>query len=268
MSLNVIERLHRRCVSENPVPSRAIVDPNTMLEKISEWVEEDVAEGIVYALLEYYRSNCVKVTGFRASFVDSLVNNECFWPVVEWREGDDVEVIALFYVDVDTVPETCGWLMHRGEGITDGKVDGRRWRSTSTSWRVSEMSHLKSTFQGALHLLCILEWPVFDMLVLYCHYTPPDHSLETYCPRYVSLKWHRITRYAKHLYLLINGTEDLGASFDEATLELEKMSLRRGTCSCTRNPSYGLAFRDREGVQFWMSCYPRSLYPWSVNSRI
>jgi hypothetical protein len=232
MSVDVIERLHQRCVSVKPVPSREIIDPNTMLEKISKWVEDDVAEGMVYSLLEYCRFNCVKVTGFRASFVDSLVDNGCFWPVVEWGEGDEVEVIALFYVDVYTVPEACGWLMHRGEGITDGKANGRRWRSTSTSWKVSEMSQLKSMFQGALHLLCILEWPVLDMLVLYCHYTPPDHSLETYGPRYVSLNWRRITRYATHLYLLINGMKDLGASFDEAALELKKFSPRRGTYSC------------------------------------
>src|SRR5438045_1113274 len=105
MFLDVLQSVHQLCVSKKRVEFRANVNSEAMLEMVSRWVVPEVAEGIVHSLQDYYGSNDVQVTCFRASIVYSLIGDECFWPVVELREGDDTEVIAFFYVDDYAVPE-------------------------------------------------------------------------------------------------------------------------------------------------------------------
>jgi hypothetical protein len=107
------------------------------------------------------------MTGFRASVVHQLTGDEQAWPVLEWREGDDTEVVTIIDVEDEDKPETVSLLMHYGIGINNSP-GWNRWSRTSLVWNVTEMLVLKTLFQAAQHILGILELPKADATKLYC----------------------------------------------------------------------------------------------------
>lgn len=139
-----------------------------MYEKVSVWTTPEVSRKIVSSLQKHLSTTDAHVTRFRASIIYSMTNDECAWPVVEWTENDDTEVIAIFYIDEDAPSEACSWLMHYGVGILEDSKNGMRWENTYISWSVGDMDHLKSLFEAAQQLLGVLKWSVHDMLQLYC----------------------------------------------------------------------------------------------------
>ena len=144
---------------------------------ISAWVSPLQARRILLTLEQHFIQNNTCVTAFRASVVYSFTNETCSWPVIEWREGTDTETMAIFLLnDEGTV---CSWLMHYGYG-TNASEDGGRWRSTSISWCVGEIVHLKSLFEAAQHLLGILQWAPEDILNFYCNRDLGSGSEEQY----------------------------------------------------------------------------------------
>ena len=161
---SILRKLHLR-VSECPLPMQTPTGRNNMFAMISAWVSERKARRILDALDQHYRTNYSNVTAFRASIVYSLTNETCAWPVIEWREGTDTEVMVIFLLDDEGA--VCSWLMHYGYG-TNASGEGRRWTSTSISWCVGEIVHLKSLFEAAQHLLGVLQWPPEDILNFYC----------------------------------------------------------------------------------------------------
>src|SRR5204863_3343085 len=135
---------------------------------VAVWNTRKVTRRILSSLQRYFKATDTYVTRFRASVIFSLTNDDCAWPVVEWKQEDDTEVIAIFYIDETAPSDVCGWLMHSGTGIIEDSKEGMRWEKTSIMWRVVDMDHLKSLFEAAQHLLGILQWPTEDMLRLYC----------------------------------------------------------------------------------------------------
>ena len=144
---------------------------------ISSWVSESQARRILQTLEHRFQQNNAHVTAFRASVVYSFTNERCSFPVIEWREGMDTEVMAIFLLDDQGT--VCSWLMHYGYG-TNTSGDGGRWRSTSISWCVGEIMHLKSLFEAAQHLLGILQWKPEDILNFYCKRDLGSGSEEQY----------------------------------------------------------------------------------------
>jgi hypothetical protein len=178
--IDLLETLHSQVARKELPPTSEGFDPLTIQEMISQWTTHEAAKSITQSLAVYQQTTNAHMTGFRASTVYSFTNNEHSWPVVEWKEDDDTEVLAIF----DTEPHVvqtglCSWLMHHGVGINQGK-EPRRWKKTSISWSVLCISRLKVLFRAAQRLLEILEWPVLDAMRLYCTSSSEDCSSETY----------------------------------------------------------------------------------------
>lgn len=163
---STIQNLHLQ-VAQKPIPEGK-TDYQGMLEKVAVWNTPEVTNRILGSLMRYFKATETRVTRFRASIIFSLTNDDCAWPVVEWKEEDDTEAIAIFYVDETAPSDVCSWLMHYGRGILENSKECMRWEKTSITWSVGDMDHLKSLFKAAQHLLGILKWPTEDMLRLYC----------------------------------------------------------------------------------------------------
>lgn len=128
----------------------------------------DVAFSITDGLQRHYESTLAPITGLKVTVVYQFGDEGTSWPVVEWRQGDETDVVAIFKVEDATTP--CSYLMHRGVGCW--RTDGRRWRQSFLDWFVSSISHLKELFQAAQHIFGILQWSNADLLTLYCEKSP------------------------------------------------------------------------------------------------
>jgi hypothetical protein len=131
----------------------------------------------------HLQSTKAQMTALRATAAHPLVDDASSWPVVEWKEGDDIEVLAIFHVDEDVEePESCSWVTHTGVGPCEDDKTERRWKKSSVAWNVGHLGHLKTLFGAAQHILSFLEWSVADAFVLYCQSDPKDCSAEEYLP--------------------------------------------------------------------------------------
>lgn len=167
---SALEALHE-LVSSNPLDPIQ-TDLSAMVNEIAAFTTRDTAERIACS---FQQQGPVEISGFRASIIYSFTNDDCAWPVVEWREQSGTEVLAICYVEDDA--EVCSWLMHFGAG--EGS-DGKTWAKTWISWSVRNMGHLKSLFGAARHLLGVLGWSVDDMLKLYCRQDLEGTSMKEY----------------------------------------------------------------------------------------
>lgn len=206
---SILRKLHLR-VCAQPLPMETPTERENMLEMIVAWVSLTQARRILHALELYFHHHQSRVTAFRASIVYSFTNESCSWPVIEWREGADTEVMAIFLLDDEGA--VCSWLMHRGCGATEATEDGTRWKSTSVSWCVGEIRHLKSLFEAAQHLLGILQWTPEDILNFYCKTDLGSGSEE------------QMVRHATLLYIHLRQLERLNAKFEGISPVMEELS--------------------------------------------
>jgi hypothetical protein len=163
----VLEKLHVQ-LCQNALPE-ANIDVDTMIAEISRWTTLDVGRQITHCLQRQFETTNAQVTGFRANIIYSIGEEEFAWPVVEWKEGVDTEVIAIFYIDEESPSGVCSWLMHYGHGVVEDYSTNRtkRWKSATISWSVTDMDHLKSLFGAAQNLFGVLGWSTNDMIQLY-----------------------------------------------------------------------------------------------------
>jgi hypothetical protein len=94
--------------------------------------------------------------------------NYC-WMVLEWKESDNTDVLALYLIDEENEPGAYNWMIHRGRNGT----------TISTSWMVIQIGDLKRLFEGVQHILGILELPFVDAIKL-CSRKGTDTSEEAY----------------------------------------------------------------------------------------
>jgi hypothetical protein len=128
---------------------------------------------ILEYLQRYFRSGFRRVTGLRAAVV-TLFNDERRWPIVEWRENNDTEVLAIFKAMGPGRPYSC--LMHYGEGIA--WVERKRWRRSTLTWEVSAIEDLGDLIVVAQHILGTLYWSDEDIVNLYLKDCPENCSNE------------------------------------------------------------------------------------------
>ena len=83
--------------------------------------------------------------------------------LVEWKEDNNTDALAIFLIDDEMEPGVCNWLVHRARSRSDGS-----WNILSTSWSIAGVGHLKALFEGARHMLGILELPTLDVIYLCC----------------------------------------------------------------------------------------------------
>ena len=184
-----MNKLHRRIIKQT-LPEGP-VNYETILKAISAWTTSERTVTIAKSLWKHFETPGVHVTAFRVSILFAFLNDDRSWPVVEWKEGNDKELIALFHFDEKSRrPEVCSWLVHYGAGILSDPTDEARWTETSIAWGVTDMSHLKTLFGAVQHFLGILEWSPEVALNLYCAIEPTTCSQQEYClPDLISLTW-------------------------------------------------------------------------------
>lgn len=155
---------------EPPHPNRA-----TIIETLTPYVSDPELGPITGYLQTYFGTSWRRITGFRAGFVH-LLNDEKRWPVVEWREDHDTDVLAIFKVMGPGIP--CGCLMHYGEGIA--WLERTRWRRSALTWQVTEIGDLCDLFLVAQHSLGMLHWSNEDIVNLYVKDCPENCTDEQY----------------------------------------------------------------------------------------
>jgi len=129
------------------------LDSLTILETISEGIDHIKAIRIAEHLQAYFDSQDNHITGLRISLVETLS------PMIEWREGKDVDVLAFCKVPDGQGP--CSLLMHIGEGIRQPTI--RRWDRASIKWSVADIGDLKELLRGAQDILGVLQWSEDDL---------------------------------------------------------------------------------------------------------
>jgi hypothetical protein len=218
-----ITKVHRR-MTKQPLHETSI-DYDTICKAVSAWTTTERSISIAKSLWKHFEKPEVHITAFRVSVLFAFVNDERSWPVVEWKEDNDKELMALFHFD-DQNPrsEVGSWLVHYGAGIS---TDEARWSVTSIAWGVTDMSHLKTLFGAAQHFLGILEWDPQVALHLYCGTEPLNSPSEQEYVLLISLTG-RMIDYATCLYLHFRQIELLESEFEKIVPVLLQLSVEEG----------------------------------------
>lgn len=180
----MFEQLHEK-VSKSPMASSSTnfdqkIISQTIFDSCATTLEN--AALIAHSIVTYLLSRQTPMKALRASAVFWLTGDSS-WPVVEWVEGDGRKNIAIFHFEDQDVPEDHSWIMHSGVGPSEEvSSETRKWQSSRLDWNVGDISHLKTLFKVAQHLLGVLEWPAADAYQLYCEKTVISHSIEEYFP--------------------------------------------------------------------------------------
>lgn len=168
------------------------------------------------------------MTALRVSAVCSFTNNDFSWPILEWKESDDTETIAIFHIEDQDEPEDCSWLMHSGVDKSGEVETEKKWAGSAVSWSVADLDHLKTLFGAAQHTLGILEWPVQDAIKLYCQTNPSTCSDEELLPMQSLLIFFRMVRYASLLYSHLSKIKRLNTIFDGVAPILKAVYPKQG----------------------------------------
>ena len=218
---------------ESPPPQGQTVSRVPDRESIRDILWEHVSDDIymiavVDQLANYFVHGDVNitdfaVTGLRAGCVnvpDSSSDKE--WPVVEWRECRDTDVLAIFKVNEQT--SQCSWLLHRGEGRWH---QHGRWRRSFLTWYLTDIQDLCDLLAVAQQDLGLLHWCEIVGEVA----EPSDN---VYSSPLLLLR-QRLTEYAKYrLSHLLRGRQ-LRSSFDKVRPIIEQLSEQRGKCTVECN---------------------------------
>jgi hypothetical protein len=170
---NALRSLHQR-VSRIPFHNQqqchVCTNPIQILSTISETnVPPDVLLSITRAVFHYHHSTQCHIFGIRATMVYPLGQFNYCWMVLEWKESDNTDVLALYLIDEENEPGVYNWILHRS----------RNEATITTSWMVIQIGDLKRLFEGVQHILGILELPFGDAIKL-CSRKGTDTSEEAY----------------------------------------------------------------------------------------
>jgi hypothetical protein len=214
---------------------RVCTNPNPILSIISETgVPSEVILSITRAIFHYHHSTRRHIFGLRATMVYPLGQFEYCWMVLEWKESDDTDVLAIYLIDEENEPGVYNWLIHRC----------RNGATTSTSWMVAGIGDLKRLFEGVQHILGILELPIDDAIKLSSR-KGTDTSEEAYSSQYNSAN-SRITTYIRLVYMHLMKLQCGAAQFDKVGSDLEKISSTKGI-NVVAHVAYNSVVQGHEG---------------------
>jgi hypothetical protein len=172
---SLLAQLHR-LVSRNP-PTLVLSDSAYRQEMIRACTNDTTAVTL-NALIGSITTNPSSIRGFRASVVYSFANDPSSWPLLEWTEGQDTHVLAIFEMNHASDLTDCNWLVHyRHQNHGPSGDQGSR---AQLSWRVTHLNHLQTMFEVAQHLHGILGWSTLDAHRLYCERNYENCSDEEY----------------------------------------------------------------------------------------
>lgn len=107
------------------------------------------------------------ITSFRAR---QCVRGDKMWPIVEWKEGPNVEVTAVVMMEGGNFPLSC--LTVCGTGL-DCQGSAKRYEKTELEWVAGNTDDLKELFPVAQCWLGAAHWPRSDKSK-----TPGESSLD------------------------------------------------------------------------------------------
>lgn len=207
-----LARLHHRVsrVARQEVPSK--YDLAFLMQTIAaSCISLQLASVIARAILRFLQSRNARMTRLRASVEKSFTDEDLECPIVEWNESDGTDIIALFHFDDAFEPEECSWAMHLGVGRSSPNSKGPLWQSSRVDWNVANVSHLKTIFGIAQHILGVLQWPIADALRV-----SGDNVSDTYSEE-------ETTRYDQLLLEHLQQLKGLEASFDKLAPVLQSL---------------------------------------------
>jgi hypothetical protein len=113
------------------------------------------SEAIADFLANYFLSKPTRITGLRTGLIPTkgLANigddNQTEYLIVEWREGDDTDAVAIFK---SRAPEyLCNAIFHYAICPWQPRED--HWQRSSYTWFVSDLAHLQDLLVVAQHVL-------------------------------------------------------------------------------------------------------------------
>ena len=160
-----------------PSKQGSIQDFDELRKTIASYTSEEVANRVIQCLKWHMLATKVSITGLRASVIYPILDDRSPWPVLQWVEGGNVEVMAIFEIDGSSDVPFGSWVMHRGIRAGAG---GGAWAHCAISWSVMNIDHLRDMFRAAQHLSGVLTWPSTDIYKLYCERSSEDCSQEEY----------------------------------------------------------------------------------------
>jgi hypothetical protein len=170
---SLLHSVHHR-VSQNPLDIEnqciACTNPVRILGALLQTgVPSDVIRPIARTILDRHRSTQRHIFGLRATMVYPLGEFDYCWMVLEWRENNDTDVLAIYLIDEDNEPGVYNWLMHSSQ----------LQNTTSISWTIRHINYLQRLFEGVHHILGVLELSVADAVRL-CTRNSTDTSHDAY----------------------------------------------------------------------------------------
>jgi hypothetical protein len=156
-----VQSVSRNFVTPNDLIRRRYTPPDFLeiLEIISASLDQPRAMRIARYLEKYFQIQKRRITCLRTTSVAKIMNNRSFPPMIEWREGQDVDVLAFWKIPEGGGP--CNFLMHAGVGFC--LPNSRHWDRASIKWSVSDIAHLKELLSAAQHILGLLQWSHDDL---------------------------------------------------------------------------------------------------------
>ena len=218
--------LHAK-ILPSPLQAMPIVSAEVLTRALSERIPSQVVSKLAIVLINLWQSG---ITGFLSTVIYALENDLCFWPIVQWRESNGVQGMAIFLFEGQN-NDKVSWMLHRAlPSGEQGGQHGNGWQGSKVTWRVRDIEDIKSICYAAMHFENVLSWTPEETLNLYCHVQPRREISE-----------QEVLKYAEMLYIHIKSLEKMEDVFDEVASQIYYSCLRQGpstsllvlTCSCS-----------------------------------
>lgn len=175
--VRLVNQIHVQ-LSKLPLSGTSPDRPSSRFDALSARTGPDIARTIDKTLQTHLQLREARITSFRASVIYSFPNDDKSWPMLEWGEDNGSQVLAIFALDDDDMPESCSYIMHSAHS------GAQSWCPTDLTFNVSDFAVMKTLFQAAQHVLGLLQMPKEDAVMLYCEtHESSDYSTEEYVPR-------------------------------------------------------------------------------------
>jgi hypothetical protein len=163
---NLLRRLQLHLL-ETPFPDLPI-PLFSFVETISARTTLEIALTVDRVIQNILASIPAHITAIRVSEIYSFGDSDVCWQVIEWRENNSEEIIAVFQIDDAGPPECgCSWLMLSSPPPIE-RCKGDPQATMTLSWNVLDMTTLNTLFWAVQHGLGILEMPKADATKIYC----------------------------------------------------------------------------------------------------
>ena len=166
---DLLRRLQQRLLV---TPFEDLPEPlSSFVDTISSRTTLEIALAIDRVIQNFLVSRPTHITGIRVSEIYLFGDSDVSWQVIEWREHDGKEMIAIFQMDDDDGPPEggCSWLMLSSPSFFPiGQRKGDPESIMTLSWNVLNMPILNTLFWATQHGLGILEMPKTAAMKLYC----------------------------------------------------------------------------------------------------